>query len=368
MKNRPHRLPPFVQAFVDRHGRPRYYFRRKGHKGGKLPGSPWSPEFMAAHEAYMKGAAISVSVGQSRTQAGSINALVASYYQSAEYQTCKPVTRRFYRNVIERIRAEHGDKVVVNLERKHVKAIIAKLSDRPNVANNFLKCLKVLMRHALDLDMICEDPTRSVKKLRTESKGFATWHEEHIEQFRKAHPVGTLPRTAFELILHTGLRRTDAVTVGHQHVRNGVIEIRQSKTAGDVSIPIHPQLREALDAAPRTGLHFITGERGGPLTPESFGNYFREAVVDAKLPAGLSAHGLRKAACRRLAEAGLSPHHIMAISGHKSLSEVERYTREANRVKLAHEAIAAMPGGSAKAKTGTASVKPAEGFDNQSVK
>lgn len=342
--NRPSRLPPYVQAFTDRHGRPRYYFRRKGFKGGKLPGVPWSPAFMSAHEAFMQGSTLPPSVGQDRTKAGSVNALAVSYYQSAEYQTCRPVTRQYYRNIIERIRAEHGDKIVAHLERKHVKAMIAKLADRPAVANNFLKCWRVLMRHALDIEMIREDPTRSVKKLRSDSKGFATWREEHIDQFRETHPLGTLARTALELLLHTGLRRGDVVTIGHQHVRDGVIELRQSKTAGDVSIPIHPRLREALDAAPRTGLHFIIGERGGPLTAESFGNFFHDAVVAAKL-AGLSAHGLRKAACRRLAEAGLSPHHIMAISGHKSLSEVERYTREVDRVRLAREAVAAMPGG-----------------------
>jgi integrase len=37
-------------------------------------------------------------------------------------------------------------------------------------------------------------------------------------------------------------------------------------------------------------------------------------------------HGLRKAAARPLAEAGCTTHEIAAITGHKTLSEVERYT------------------------------------------
>lgn len=299
---------------------------------------------MAAYEAAMKGEEAKAPIGAKRAKAGSIDALVASYYASAEFQTHRPVTQQFYRNVMERIRAEHGDKSAAGLQRQHIKAIMAKLADRPNSANNFLKCIRILMRHALDTGMRADDPTLNVKKLRIDSKGFETWGEEHIEQFRKAHSLGTFARTALELILHTGLRRADAVKVGRQHVRDGVLRIRQSKTGNEVAIPIHATLREALDAAPKSELHFVTGERGGPLTPESFGNSFREAVVKAGLPKGLSAHGLRKAACRRLAEAGLSPHHIMAISGHKSLSEVERYTREVNRAKLAREAMAAYPG------------------------
>jgi hypothetical protein len=50
-------------------------------------------------------------------------------------------------------------------------------------------------------------------------------------------------------------------------------------------------------------------------------------------------HGLRKAAARRLAEAGATPHQIAAVTGHKTLSEIERYTREASQPGLAASAI-----------------------------
>ena len=43
-------LPKYVHGFVDRHGRPRFYFRRAGFKKVPLPGLPWSPEFMAAYQ------------------------------------------------------------------------------------------------------------------------------------------------------------------------------------------------------------------------------------------------------------------------------------------------------------------------------
>jgi hypothetical protein len=41
-------------------------------------------------------------------------------------------------------------------------------------------------------------------------------------------------------------------------------------------------------------------------------------------------HGLRKVAARDLAEAGCSVHEIMSVTGHKSLAEVERYTKAAS--------------------------------------
>lgn len=95
---------------------------------------------------------------------------------------------------------------------------------------------------------------------------------------------------------------------------------------------------------------FITSDQGKPITPESFTNWFRRMVVVAKLPKGLSAHGLRTATCRRLAEAGCSAHEIIAISGHKTLAEVTRYTVAANRKQLAERAVASLDGTKARTK------------------
>jgi hypothetical protein len=41
----------YVNEFIDRHGKPRYYFRRPGSRSVKLPGLPGSIEFMDAYQA-----------------------------------------------------------------------------------------------------------------------------------------------------------------------------------------------------------------------------------------------------------------------------------------------------------------------------
>ena len=50
--------------------------------------------------------------------------------------------------------------------------------------------------------------------------------------------------------------------------------------------------------------------------------------------------GLRKAAARRLAEVGCTTKQVAAVTGHKSLNEIERYTRAADQERLAQEAVA----------------------------
>jgi integrase len=83
---------------------------------------------------------------------------------------------------------------------------------------------------------------------------------------------------------------------------------------------------------------FLVSERGQAFTGRGFSQWFRRQCAQAGLK-GLSAHGLRKATCRRLAEAGCSVNEIAAISGHASLAEVARYTRRADQAKLARNAL-----------------------------
>ena len=84
---------------------------------------------------------------------------------------------------------------------------------------------------------------------------------------------------------------------------------------------------------------FMVTEWGKPFAATGFSHWFRFRCDEAGLP-HCSAHGLRKAAARRLAEAGCTQHEIGAITGHLSLKEVQRYTQAADQKKLAAAAMA----------------------------
>jgi hypothetical protein len=64
------RPPKYVQGFIDRHGKARFYFRRAGFKTVALPGLPWSPPFMAAYEAALSGQP--AEIGASRVKPGTM--------------------------------------------------------------------------------------------------------------------------------------------------------------------------------------------------------------------------------------------------------------------------------------------------------
>jgi integrase/recombinase XerD len=79
-----------------------------------------------------------------------------------------------------------------------------------------------------------------------------------------------------------------------------------------------------------------------PFTANGFGNKFKDWCRQANLP-HCSAHGVRKATSTAPAEAGATPHEIMAVTGHQTLEEVERYTKTASRRKTADAAMAKLP-------------------------
>jgi integrase len=336
-------LPKGVTMFFDRHGKRRIRGRRNGltyYFQSELGTEQWVLEY----QRWQAGLKPHGEIGAKRTKPGSVSALVVKLYRSAEWVNLSEATKTTYRGIIERFRAEHCDKPVAQLERKHVRDIVAKKAQTPAAANNLLRMIRMLMRFAIDEEWRRDDPTIGVKTIRAKSDGFHTWTEDEISTFEKRWPVGTRERLAFSLLLYTGQRRGDVIRISRQHVRDRKIRVEQQKTGVSLTIPIHSELQNALDRYMSDHLTFLTTARGEPFTAAGFGNWFRKTCDAAGLPKGCSAHGLRKAACRRLAEAGCSANTIASISGHTTLKEVSRYTKAADQALLAEAAIRAITG------------------------
>jgi integrase len=336
---------PHVQRFRDRHGKLRHYFRKPGCKRVVLPGLPGSEEFMSAYKAAMAGVtAPARQIGEERTKAGTFNALAVAYYGSADWKTLSPATKGNRHAIIEGFRIKHGEKPVAGMEPRHIRALLDDKAGTPSAANNLLKTLRALMRFAVERGWRKDDPAISVRKVVVRTDGFHSWTEDEIAAFQKKWALGSRARLALELLLNTAQRRSDVVTMGRQHVREGSIHVRQQKTGTRLAIPIHPDLQKAFDASPSHNLTFLVTVYGKPFSPAGFTNWFRDCAREAGLADQCSPHGLRKAASRRLAEAGCSAHQIMAVTGHKSLKEVLVYTAAANQEHLARAALATIGG------------------------
>jgi integrase len=323
--------------------------RRVGRKRTALPGLPWSTEFMDAYQAALENTP-KVEIGASRAKPGTLNAAIVAYYKSTAFTNgLSPVTQKHRRQVLDRFRGEHGDGNTVprgerqlrTLTRQQLSTIVAK--HVPHSQRHLLNALRGLMLFAVDTRLIDEDPSLGIKRAKpAKTGGYYTWTEEDVAKFEAKYAIGTRARLAFSLMLYLAVRRSDVVRIGPQHVRGGVFTIKPQKTSRTTGIEIHvpvlPELAHVIAATPSGHLTFLATQKGKTRSASGFGNKMREWCDEAGLPE-CSSHGLRKACCRRLAEAGCSVHQIAAITGHKDLREIQLYCEAADKKRLARQAI-----------------------------
>jgi integrase len=272
-----------------------------------------------------------------------VAALARSYLRSADFASLAPATQRARRYLLEQFTGKYGtfpvDSGDSGFHRRHVKAIMDDYVKRPGVARNVLSMISILMEVAREDGIRDDNPAAGFKRPRLSNTGWHDWTEDEITQYEAKHPIGSQARLAFALALYTSQRSADLIRIGRQHVRDGRISVKQQKTGTSLWIKLHPELKAVMDATPSDHLTLLVTQHDKPYaSANSFGHRMRLWAKAAGLT-GCPLHGLRKSCLRRLAEAGCTAPEIMAVSGHKSLTEVERYIKGAEQQRMADRAI-----------------------------
>lgn len=324
----------YLHTFKDRHGTPRHYYRR-GKNRVSLRGPIGSPEFW---EDYLNAHGSRIDVQPSGIPQGSMRWLFIEYFKSGDFKQLKSRTQKVRRGILERFCENHGSKRYSTLKPKHLRRIRDTKAETPESANSLIKALRQVFRWAIEDEQMDSNPAADVAYLKPKRiGGWHTWELHEVEQYESTHLIGTTARLALALLLYTSQRKSDVVNMGRQHVRNGWMTLIQGKGDKRLEIPILAELQRIIDQSPTGELTFIIGEHGRPYTPESFGNRMRKWCDAAGLK-HCSAHGLRKAGAVRMAHLGCTTHEIASITGHETLKEVERYTRQVKQRTLAEAA------------------------------
>ena len=327
---------PYVQEYRDRHGKTRRYFRRPGYKRVPLPGTPGSPQFIAAYEAAL--AAERPPIGRKHGE-GTIGDLVVSFYRSAYFENLKPQSQRLYRLVLDKFAQEDGHRLVHDMPRRVAMSIIEDIgATRPGMANLTLKAMRRLFAYAIKRDLREDNPFVGIESYKLGTHH--TWTDAEIAAYETVWRVGTRERLAFDLLLYTGQRVGDVAAMRRSDLCNGAIHVKPEKTGDELVIPLHPNLVRSMKACPAKGLSLIGQANGRPISGAGLSSIIERAARAAGLPDKCVPHGLRKARMRRLAERGATTKEIASVSGHKTLKEVERYTVAADQARLARAAMA----------------------------
>jgi integrase len=320
----------YINEYRDRAGKVRRYFRR-GAVRKPLPGDVGSPEFMVAYQALLGN-----KPAPTAKLADSLGLLITEYYASRTFRNLKQSSRQTYRAALEPIAKAHGHRTA-GITHRQAARLVSDIADRPAMANLTKRVLQALYKYATKAGWVDANPVIGVDHFKTGTHH--TWTEGELKTFEARWPLGTRQRLAYELLLQTAQRVGDVAKMNRADIVGGELHVIQQKTGAELHLPVKAPLERAMKAYPAKGLSLIGREDGKPMTRAGLTRFMADAIEKAGLPAKCVSHGLRKAALRRIAEAGGTSKQIAAWSGHKTLGEVERYTAAADQRRLARDAV-----------------------------
>ena len=332
----PKRLLPHLNRIVTRHGKALWYFRVNKGPRTALPFEYGSEQFMTVYNACLSKELAAPKKPASHT----ISWLIDQYQSSPHWAATAKETKKQFKYQFAKMKERGGEYQLSDVDETTVNEGRDERAHKPSDANKFVKATRKLFAFAKERGFVKVNPAAetSLVKLPNRAFGFHAWTEEEVLAYETTWPVGTRERLAIDLLLYTGVRRSDVVRLGRQHVRNGAIVIKTEKSVNmgkpmAIEVTVLPPLARSIMATKTGDLTFLVTHKGTPFAKESFGIWFKRACVAAGVPG--SSHGLRKIAAVRCAENGATEAMLNAMFGWADGSkESATYVRGASRSKL----------------------------------
>jgi integrase len=353
---------PYLVKDRDRHGNIRWYVKKRGHKKIRMHVEPDAPEFLQAYAAARESMANGIElesrnrIVRASTTPGTIAYVAARYFGSPEFNSDKLTdkSRSIRRASIEeclREKVKNGTESGMipakSVSAAHINWWVEKKKAFPGAAENRKKFISAMCTWAVSQDppLMLFNPCRSAKSARVKTEGFHAWTEQELQQFEAKHPIGSKARLAFALMLYLGIRISDSIRIGRQHMVKGgepalrfvVYKTRKHRPTPSTK-PVLPELAEVIAASPCGDLNFLVTDKGTPFSDAYASQKMREWCDEAGLP-HCSAHGLRKAAACRAVLAGATGPDLMAIFDWSSLEQAQRYIEQVKREGMAAKAM-----------------------------
>lgn len=141
------------------------------------------------------------------------------------------------------------------------------------------------------------------------------------------------------IMMFTGMDPQDAVRLPRSAIMDGNIDTRRGKTGQPIKLPVLPQLREVLGAAPvHSAVTVCTTSRGRPWTVAGLRASWRKVRLKleqaGEIEPGLTMKGLRHTVATILAEMeGMDERTIADMLGQKTTEMARHYSRRADKTR-----------------------------------
>jgi integrase len=187
---------------------------------------------------------------------------------------------------------------------------------QPSTADHYMKILRRVLSHAVELGKIAGNPCEGIKGLYTGDRSEIIWTTADISHLKAS--CSTNIAHAVDLAAHTGLRLGDLLRLSWSHVGEDAIVITTGKSRHrrEAIIPLYDDLLAVLAAIPKRSTTILTNSTGRPWKVAGFGGSFNRAKIAAGMAdSNLHYNDLRGTAATRFYTAGLSERVIAEILG-----------------------------------------------------
>lgn len=331
---------PYLNRIRNRHrpGEHFFYYRRAGKNvpiEGDVGSSNWHQNYQRIHSSFESG---SKPVDPRRPE-DIFGEVVKVYLASQRFVHLKDKSKMNYRKVLERVMPIFGDIPIGDINARHLSELRDKIAEQsPRKAKETLKVLRLVFKTAFERAIIKFNPAEGIDNpIGYKAEPWRPWTQAEIALFqKKARPVW---RRAMMVLLYTGQRRSDAIEMRRDDIKDDMIQGIAAKTGKTVFIPIHRELaRELTTPLPIESVYLICGQSGQKMTKQWLTNGMTREWrrIGSANPPPL--HGLRKNAVMALIEAGATEDGVNAITG-QSREMVRHYAQDYERKGLAKAAI-----------------------------
>jgi integrase len=280
--------------------------------------------------------------------------LIVQFYSHADHRDLTASSRKDQKSTLEWILSATNDRGMkwsdVDIRTMNAPAVEKlmdlKVSEAPagkdnfSAANKVRKYLSVIFNFAMRQAWCQSNPVNVVRRKTTASDGYKMWPQSEVDKFRDHYPSGTRERRAIELVIYTGLGRSDLIQATRDNLLDGRLEYQRQKTGLKGGFPIHPNLQRELALLSKDQFLLIPTVYDKQFTPDGFGGWFQKVRKRASVDASLSLHGLRMRGAADLAEAGATVPELMTFLNDSSENMAIHYIRQANKKILGANAIA----------------------------
>tara|TARA_R100000995_G_scaffold84161_1_gene62028 strand:+ start:1716 stop:2948 length:1233 start_codon:yes stop_codon:yes gene_type:complete len=350
----------YLKIDFNRQGQLKVKVRRHG-KTVTLHNDPRTPEFFMEYGAAL-GELSSIAPIAIDFKRDTLAWLIDDYKRSGRFTALATNTKLVRARVLRQIADEFGEMKYAQMNRFDIEKIRAvKLSDgKPHAAEHRRKFLSQVFRHANVTGLIAHDPFVGIEKpadnpaLRSRThtsldgttySGHWTWTADQVQSFFDYWPPGTAPHICMSLMFYLGVRISDAQKLGPRNEVDDRMVFTTQKRVGkqrqgvDMNLPITAPLRDAIEAAREANIvsldNYVLTRFSKPFTQKSISHWFSERASMAGLPRECTAHGVRKALAKILADNGATSSELKATFGWTTSKLADLYTEQANKRDLA---------------------------------